>query len=148
MIQYQTIGDFLNNPVLSLITLILAIAGFFCSIYFYVRSKKIKKPVYDINTTCLTHKDIQAVDSIEILYFGEKIESLSISKIALWNNGKDTIDFSDVAQQNPIRILIDSEYEFLSASIIYTKNAANNFNINIAPDKKAINRLTCKTLCF
>lgn len=69
----------------------------------------------------LVRENVQKIDTVNILYAGNKVDNLSITKIAFWNDGKETINNSDVAQNNPIRLIIDKDLYFLDAEIIYQK---------------------------
>lgn len=86
----------------------------------------------------LVRENVQKIDTVNILYAGNKVNNLSITKIAFWNDGKETINNSDVAQNNPIRLIIDKDCIFLDAEIIYQKNPSNDFNISISNDNKYV----------
>ena len=139
MVTYQTIMDFFNNnPVLNLITLILAVLGILFTAYFYLRSKKNRVPTYMVRTINLVRDMLPKIDAVEMLYSGKKVNNLSISKVAFWNEGKETINFIDIAPQKPIKIIINDEYDILDVGILFQKNDANNFKINISEDKKSV----------
>jgi hypothetical protein len=136
----QQITDFLNNSiVLNSITLVLALLGVFFAPYFYFREKRHKVPFYIVRTINLLRESIQKINTVEITYLGKKIENLSISKIAFWNDGRETINSNDVASADTIKILIDNNFVFLDAQIIFQTKEANKFEIQIADDKKSIN---------
>ena len=119
-------------------TIIAVIVGFVVSLYFYTRSVKKKKPTYWIKTIPIIWDSIVKNHPLEITCSGQKVNNLSISKILLCNEGKDTITSTDIAPTEPIRIIIDNNFDILDAEIIYQKNSANNFQIKISDDKKSI----------
>lgn len=127
-----------SSPYLNAISFLLAIAGIFFSVFFYKKSKKEKKPIYMLRTVNLIRENIQKIDRINILYDGKTVNNLSITKIALWNGGKSTIDNKDVAKKDPLRLAIKNDCNFLDAEIIYQKNASNGFDISISDDQKYI----------
>lgn len=127
-----------GNPYLNAISFLLAILGVIFTVYFYIKSKKIRKPIYMLRTVNLVRENIQKIVKINILYNGKAINNLSITKIALWNGGKETIDNNDVARKNPLRLSIKNDCMFLDAEIIYQKNTSNGFNISISDDHKYI----------
>lgn len=131
------INFFEANPYLNIVSLLIAILGIILSIYFYQRSLKLKKPIFLVRTINLVKQNVNKIESVEILYKGDKIQNLSISKIALWNDGKDTINFNDIAQNNPIKISIDESYQILDAEIIFQKNPSNDFRIELQPNQKS-----------
>ena len=95
-------------------------------------------PIYILRTVNLVRENVQKIDTVNILYAGNKVNNLSITKIAFWNDGKETINNSDVAQNNPIRLIIDKDCIFLDAEMIYQKNPSNDFNISISNDNKYV----------
>jgi len=129
---------FNNNPALNLATLILAVLGIFFTAYFYFRSRKSKAPTYTVRTINLVRDNLSKISTLDILYSGKKINNLSISKIALWNDGQETINSTDIAPLKPLIIIINNEYDILDVGILFQKNDANNFNINISEDKKSV----------
>lgn len=129
---------FNGGSLLNLITFILAILGILCSVYFYFKGKKCKKPTYILKTTNLVRENIQKIDSVDILYSGNKIKNLSVTKVAFWNNGKDTISYNDVAKKSPIRLTIKEDFIFLDAKILFQKNQSNDFSITMSNDNKFI----------
>lgn len=135
----QYFAELLNNYSLKdAISLFLTIISIITAIFFYLKGKKSKIPTYILRTISLVQEKIQKIETVKILYSGNKVDNLSISKIAIWNAGKDTIDHKDIAQNNPIRLIIEENYLFLEANIIYQKNLSNNFNISLSDNNKYI----------
>ncbi len=127
-----------NNPIFNVLTMVLAVGSLVLAVYFYFKCKKVKLPVYIIKTNNLVTESIKNVNLVQILYNNNKISNLSVTKIALWNDGKDTIDNADVAKNDPIKIMINSNFEILEAEILYSKNAANDFTLALSEDKKFV----------
>ena len=75
-------------------------------------------PIYILRTVNLVRENVQKIDTVNILYAGNKVNNLSITKIAFWNDGKETINNSDVAQNNPIRLIIDKDCIFFHTIIL------------------------------
>lgn len=124
-----TLKFFENNPVFNIVAFLLGVSSIISTVYFYFKSKKIKQPTYVVRTINLIKEKFQKIDSVQILYSGERIKDLSITKIALWNDGKDTISLSDVAQIDCLRIEILPEFQILDCEILFTKNEANAFSL-------------------
>jgi hypothetical protein len=40
--------------------------------------------------------------NLEVLYSGSKVENLTVSKVALWNDGNETIRQEDIALSDPL----------------------------------------------
>lgn len=137
--SFKEIMQWLNeNQWLNLIFLVLAILSIVVSIYLYFKSKRRKIPIYLIKTFNLIKDRVNNIPEVKIIYKENPIQNLSITKIAFWNKGNEVINKTDIASRDPIRIVVDEEYEILNANIIFNKNEANNFSIIIMPDKKSV----------
>jgi hypothetical protein len=68
-------------------------------------------------------------------YAGERISNLTTTKLAFWNNGKDTINGSDIASADPLMVKVNDGCKILDSSVLYVKNAANQFIINQSDDR-------------
>ena len=133
------ITEWLNkNPWLNLLFLVLAILSIALSIFLYIRSKKEKRPYFSIRTFQLIEDKLNKIEAVEILYRGQRVDNLALSKIALWNKGKDTINNHDIAPKDPLRLVVRPECKILGAEIIYTRTEANNFTIKPDLDRGEI----------
>jgi len=129
---------FNENRWLNLIFFILTVLSIIVSFYLYFKNKRKKILVYFVKTFNLIKDRVNKVQEIKIIYLDNPIKNLSITKISLWNKGNEIINKTDIAPIDPIRIVVDDEYEILNANIIFTKKEANNFSITITPDKKSV----------
>jgi len=120
-----------DNPLLNLIFLLLACIGIIVSIVLFFASRKTKRPCFHFRTFKLIEDRINKVGDVEILYKGHRVDNISLTRVALWNRGKDTIDSSHVAKIDPIKIVSKNNNRFLSAEIIYCPVIANNFRIGM-----------------
>ena len=128
----------LDSSDFNCVCLGLAVISIILCIYFYIKAKKVKQPTYAVRTIRLIEPKIKNIGNINISYLENKIENLSVSKIALWNSGRDTIDYTDVAKNDNLKIIIDSQYRILDCSILFQKNKANSFTVEISNDGKAV----------
>lgn len=129
---------FNNNPLFNLITLAIALIGIILTVYFAVRARKAKKPIYAIRTINLVKAKLGKIDRVEMLFDGKRIDNLSISKFALWNEGKETICAADIAPLDPLKIVIAPSYTILDCKILSQRNLANGFSANVEESGKAI----------
>ena len=122
----------------NILATLLGVLGILLSVYFYRKSKKNKAPTYIVRTINLMTKKVKNISTLQVLYSGENVGNLSVTKVALWNAGKETVDQSDVAKISPMKIGINPEYKILDASILFQKNKSNNFRIELSTDRKYI----------
>lgn len=128
---------FVNNSTFNLISFIVAIISSILSVVFYIKSNRIKKPRYMIRTISWLAKQEKDETNISLSFGDRLLNGISTTKVAIWNDGKDTISKADVATTNPLQIVIDGQYEILEADIIYVKNKSNNFSLSLDKDNKA-----------
>jgi hypothetical protein len=119
-----------GNIVFNSITLSIAVLGIILTFIFYLKSVKKKNPVYILRTFSLITENVKKVPLISIKHCDKNISNLSITRIAFWNSGKETIDKNDIARKSPIKFAIDEKHEILDAEILYCKNPSNDFKIN------------------
>lgn len=136
--EILNIHNIFNNSYFNFISFIIAIIGIILSIYFFQKSKKSKKPMYLSRTINLVKENIHKIETVKITYNDSPISNLSITKIAFWNDGKETINITDIAHNDPIKIKINEDFQILDAEIIYKKKLSNDFNIKINEDFKSI----------
>lgn len=140
---FDFILDFLDGDkiLFNAISFIIGILGLFLTIlglFLTWRANKKREPLFAVRTTKLIKEDAHKISPIHINYLDKEINNLSISKIAFWNNGRETINSADVAKNNPLRIKIDDEYEILDCEIIYIQNTSNGFSVKLYEDRKNI----------
>lgn len=117
-----------GNPQLNLVFLILAIASVTVSILLYFKSKKSKDPIYLTKSYSIIDDYISAINGLEIKYQEHEIKRLTISKVAFWNGGRDTINRDDIAPSDKLRIEVEGDGEIISARPILEKRDAININ--------------------
>lgn len=100
------------------------------SIILYLKSRRDKRPYFNVRTFKLITDNVKKIEAIEIQFNGKRVQNLSLTHFALWNRGKDTINRQDVAPKDPLKILVVPPAELLAAEIMYTSNATNNFLIS------------------
>lgn len=126
----EKLTQWLNqNPMLNLVFLLLASVSILLSLVLYIKSRKYKRPCFNVRTFQLIEDTVNKIEAVEISYQGERVKNLSLTKFALWNRGNDTVNIHDVASTDPLRIVIDPPAKLLGAELIYASNPANNFKI-------------------
>lgn len=118
-----------GSPTLNLIFLILALVSFLASIYFYIKSKRDKVPVYLAKTFPLIKDNIASIDGLGIFYNGTPIKSLYLTRIAFWNSGRETINRADITGNDPARITSETNNRVLGAKLSYSRRPANDGSI-------------------
>lgn len=127
-----------HGGTVSFISLCLAVLGIAMSVYFYFKSRRRKIPVYRSRTTRIIRSSVNKIDSLEVLYNKKRLNALTITKVAFWNAGKETISSTDISLYDKLRLEIGEGFEFLSCDVVTQTKIANNFRCSIEEDKKTI----------
>ncbi|MFA6251830.1 MAG: hypothetical protein WCX74_00260 [Candidatus Paceibacterota bacterium] len=135
---WNEIIRFGSSPMFNWSTFLIAVIISGGSILFAIKARRIKLPVYDTRTFNLIKGKIEKIDEIKIIYKNSNINNFSITKIALWNKGKDTISKNDIASADKLRIVPLNGTQLLDAEIIYEKNNINKFSLNLSNKEREI----------
>lgn len=89
------------------------------------RFQKSIKPIYTtLSSKVFKESEIAKQNKITILYKDNVVKTLTITKLAFWNSGKQTLKYKDhIAEKDPFRIVLDNEGEILDYELLYQKEA-------------------------
>jgi|WetSurMetagenome_2_1015567.scaffolds.fasta_scaffold167094_2 hypothetical protein len=127
-----------NNYVINIIFIILALIGYILSIVFYLRSRKIKKPCYKFAKSELIQSYVNSIEGLEIFFDNNKIDNLSLTSLAFWNEGNEVINGADVAIKNKLKVIANEDVSILTTKLDIIENPSNNFTINFSKEEKIV----------
>ena len=131
----QSIELIVANPWFALLSFLIAIIGVITAVFFYYRGKKVKSPCYAIQSFNIVRDLVSKIESLEMLYDGTPIKNLTVTKIAFWNAGRDTINSEDIPTTKPLIIRTRGESKILDAKVHSMKNPANRLSISTSEDQ-------------
>lgn len=118
---------------------ILGIAGIvlgaILSYYFYRVSLREKKPSWTVRSIVLIEDFCEKFENLKVLYNNENVANLTVSKIAFWNEGRETIDRNDIDTLNHLRISCIDGAKILDAKVLTTNNPSSQFSVNLSDDR-------------
>jgi hypothetical protein len=118
-----------NNELLTLGGLIIGLIGIILAIYFFVKSKKLKKKNYQLKSFNLIHESVSDLPDLEVKYKGNEVNNLTITKIAIWNSGNQTINSQDLVDLDPLRIYGSEGIEVFDIEIIDVVESSNDYQL-------------------
>jgi hypothetical protein len=127
-----------GNPWINLVFLILAIASIVISVVFFLKGRKEKEPRFNSKVFTLIEDHVNKIDAVQIQYLGKPVKNLTLSKFALWNKGRETINQVDIAPQDLLRIEGNEHCTILGANICFEKNETNNFNVRCNSEQNIV----------
>ncbi|MBJ8205611.1 hypothetical protein JDS91_30785 [Bacillus cereus] len=92
-----------------------------------IASKAKKRLVYQCKSLKVIGTDSITPNEIEITYKGKKVPRVIMTKITIWNVGKETINGSDIVNDDNLRLEIDKNEEIISLNIINKTRDVNKF---------------------
>ena len=101
--------------------------GVLVSYIFYKKACKEKKPVYTITSNKMIVNSVSEFGSLKILYDNQEVPNVTATDVVFWNDGKETIQFDDIASADPIRIAVTEPNEILTARLLNLSSPANKF---------------------
>ncbi|MFA5331597.1 MAG: hypothetical protein WC342_04385 [Methanoregula sp.] len=128
------IAAIISSPYFSVLNLVIAIGGIILAIFFYLRSTKNREPVFAIRTYNILEDYSSKMTGLTINYKAETVKDLSVSKIAFWNRGRETIKKSDIPSGDQLRIVAKPGQKILNAEIITPTNSPNKFELSTIED--------------
>jgi len=121
-----------------LFPLIAFVIGLLVRTYFYYKAKKNKNLKYTYKSYNLIKDHSSKFSDLNISYKGEEVSNFTVTKLIFWNNGRETINGSDITNVEPLRIEIKKNLKFLEASIIQQNNKASEIKISKSNDGREI----------
>lgn len=127
-------ADFLNyisdSQIITFGSFIFGILSLIFAYIFYKKGRRFKKILYLKKSFNIVENFTQHIDErLSLKYDNEEIQNLTITNILLCNTGNETINFSDIAKADPIKIFSLNKANILKLSIIYPDSCANNFKL-------------------
>ncbi len=118
-----------TNPYLTITSFLLAILSIFFAVVFYLKSKREKRPRYEIYTQTLIEGPDTEFSDLKILYKNEPQERITISKLAFWNAGRETINKTDMTETDALRIEVAPDARVLDVKLLSQSEPSNQFDL-------------------
>jgi len=96
--------DYIQNNLINIVSILVSAIGVILAIYYYQKAHRIKKPLYTTSSFNLLGDNLNEISNLEIKYLNKEIKTLTATKIALWNGGKETINRIDIPLNAPLII--------------------------------------------
>lgn len=123
---------------LSILSVAIGIISLIIGIFLSIKGWRFKRPKYFIRSNNLIQNFEDKLSGLVINYKGEPVKNLTVTKIAFWNHGRETINYSDIPDADPIRIEAKGDCKILHAEIIWIKNSANKFKVSEIDNYKSV----------
>jgi len=115
----------------NIVSMGLGLTGIVLAIFFYFKSRSIRRIVYLKRSFSLLGKSTTSLDNFSASYQGKELSSLRASKIMLWNCGNTTISKTDIANSEKLSINLPNENRILESRVLSASNKSNEVTLNL-----------------
>lgn len=126
----ETLESLLQSPLVSILSLVLAVVGILLAAVFFIKSRRIKKARYSINNRTVIETSGSEITGLQVQYDGNQQDRITVSKVGIWNCGTEPIRPPDIATSCPLLIQVHPGADVLAADVIYTTEEANQFHLD------------------
>jgi len=122
--------SFFSNPWIGIISFITGLIGFYLRVTSAINSSKKRKiPSYRMRSINVISKE-EIIPDLNITYKENPVSNLTVTKIAIWNSGKETINAMDVPEGDPIRIPVSgNNMDVYGVEILHVAEPSNGFRL-------------------
>jgi hypothetical protein len=124
------IEELVKNPWFQVSGFIVGVVGIALAILIWLVTRRYKRIWYDVRSFTLVERERSTVPGLQVFFEKKPVEALTISKICIWNSGKDAVRQQDFAPLRPLRISVtEPELEILEGSLIQTSSRNSSCKI-------------------
>jgi hypothetical protein len=115
-----------KNPIFPIATFLI---GILVRTYFYYKSKKTKVIKYVLKSNNLVKDHTSKYSDLSIKYKNEEVKNFTITKMIIWNAGKETIHGKDITTVEPLKLKVKEGCKILEALVLKSNNNASSISI-------------------
>lgn len=120
---------YLQENLMNIIGILIGVISIFLAIFFFLKSRKIRIPLYSIASYNLLRKEIKGLENVDIKFKNEAVDNLTVSKIAFWNGGRLVIDRNDLPEGYQLKIHPNEGIRIFNAEILYVDEDSNQIKL-------------------
>lgn len=133
----MTLTDLMANPYCWLLLAICTVSGLGFGIYQILTNRQNKEISFVKHKFYAIEKGKKSIDGLDILYKGQKTESLIVSRYAIWNSGNILINNNDdVVESRKLCLKCLDDSKILDAKIIAVSEDSNLCKIDRIDDNQ------------
>ena len=128
---WPSIKHFISTSpeIVAIAGLMLAISSIILTVLFYRLSRSRKLLAYTSRTFRVVPDKRIKLENLGITYNGHPVERLSVTRLAIWNAGNESIRRNDLATKDPPVTYAGVGITMFETEIIETSAAANNISL-------------------
>jgi hypothetical protein len=119
-----------NPGIVAIVGVVGTISSIVLAVLFYKLSRPRRLLAYATRTFRVVPQGRIKLQGLQITYYGYPVESLSVTRLAVWNAGNESIRRSDLASDRPV-IYGGGGLKIFETAVIETSAAANNVGLTL-----------------
>ncbi|GAI43985.1 unnamed protein product, partial [marine sediment metagenome] len=134
---WQIVKDFISehSELITLASLSFGFAGIIVAFIFYRASKPIRQLFYSTRTFRIISEKATKVAGLEVKYNGQKVDAISVTRLAIWNGGTEPLRAAEISENDPLIIKPIEGVKILNAELIESSSSANKSTIKQTNDE-------------
>src|SRR3990172_8352589 len=116
----DSITSISQDPIVSLMGMLVGIAGVIFAWIFYRKSRRYKELVFSMRSTSFVSDYETKIPGLVVLFNDAKIPCVTLTKMAIWNDGPETIAEGDITETDRLRLVVSENREILDVTILKT----------------------------
>jgi len=120
-----------NPGIVAIVGLVATISGIVLAVFFYKLSRPPRLLAYATRTFRVLPRARIKLQGLQITYYGFPVESLSVTRLAVWNAGSESIRRSDLPASDRPVIYGGGGMTIFETTVIETSAAANNVGLTL-----------------
>jgi hypothetical protein len=123
-----------NPELFSILGLAVGVAGLLVALIIYKTSKPRRLLAYATRTFRIISDKSRRVSGLKVLYNDRTVQSLSVTRLGLWNAGNETIRRDDIPSMLPPVIYSRKGVTILETQVLETTSLANKVELKACED--------------
>ncbi|HHX8679254.1 hypothetical protein J4H63_14775 [Vibrio alginolyticus] len=122
----------------NVISFSVGIIGIFLSVIFYIKSKSTHIPKYQVAGLSLLSKGMKEVNGLKVSLNERSLDALSLTTVSFWNSGNRTLETTDFATSDILRVVFPKGTSILQVQIGYVTVDSNYVNAEVNHDESTV----------
>lgn len=124
----------MGSPIAWAILSIITILSLVLAIIFYLKGKEKKEFSYCLRSSSLIRKNKRKFEKLSVVYDGQAVDDLCVSKFTIWNSGNKTLGREDMVATKELTITASKKNRILDVELIACTEETNKFSATIVDE--------------
>ena len=124
----HTLTGISTGEALPIVGLLLAVVGIILTIRSLTRARLAYRTR---NLPLIGQPDATPYGEISILFNGQPVQRLVVTRLAFWNAGNTTVRRTDLVERDPLTVYFEAQTTILGSRTVSETRAVNDFRLSL-----------------